>query len=133
MRTQTRDTSAYGKAYVSGILRMETGRTLVGISRQVGMDEQGMQHFVSQSPWAGEKTLARLHEEVAVRSELQEGTLLLLDESGDEHGGSKTVGATRQYWGRLGKVDLGQVGVIVSLVKGNFWTWVDGELYLPAV
>jgi SRSO17 transposase len=74
-----------------------------------------------------------LHDEVSVRPELQEGTMLLLDESGDEHGGSKTVGAARQYLGRLGKVERGQVGVFVSLVKGSFWTWLDGELYIPAV
>src|SRR5579859_6056601 len=133
MRTQTRDTSAYGKAYLSGILLMETGRTIAGISRQTGVNEQGLQHFTSQSPWSRADTIRLLHSEVATRGELQTGAMLLLDESGDEHGGSKTVGAARQYLGRLGKVELGQVGVFVSLVKGAFWTWLDGELYLPAV
>jgi len=112
---------------------METGRTLAGISRSSGVDEQGMQHFISQGKWAGSDTIARLHDEIAVRPELQEEAMFLLDESGDEHGGRATVGASRQYLGRLGKVEQGQVGVFVSLVKGNFWTWLDGELYLPQV
>jgi SRSO17 transposase len=133
MRTRTRDGSGYGLAYLSGILRMETGRTLVGISRQTGVDEQGMQHFISQGKWAGPDTIARMHDEVAVRPELHEDAMWLLDESGDEHGGSATVGSARQYLGRLGKVEQGQVGVFVALVKGNFWTWLDGELYLPQV
>lgn len=106
---------------------------MTGISRQTGVNEQAMQHFISQSPWAASSTIQRVQQEVSVRGELQEGAMLLLDESGDEHGGQKTVGAGRQYLGRLGKVDMGQVGVFVSLVKGNFWTWVDGELYLPEV
>jgi len=112
---------------------MEQGRTMAGISRQTGVNEQAMQHFISQSPWAASSTIQRMQAEVAGRAELQTGAMLLLDESGDEHGGKQTVGATRQYLGRLGKVDMGQVGVFVSLVKGDFWTWVDGELYLPEV
>ncbi len=112
---------------------METGRTLAGISRASGVDEQAMQHFISQGKWAGPATIARLHDEIAVRPELQEEAMWLLDESGDEHGGRATVGAARQYLGRLGKVEQGQVGVFVSLVKGNFWTWLDGELYRPQV
>src|SRR5436309_681405 len=133
MRTRTRDGSGYGQAYLSGILRMETGRTLAGISRACSVDEQGMQHFISQGKWAGPDTLARVHDEIAVRPELQEEAMFVLDESGDEHGGKATVGAARQYLGRLGKVEQGQVGVFVSLVKGNFWTWLDGELYVPQV
>ena len=57
--------------------------------------------------------------------------MLLLDESGDDKAGRHSAGAGRQYNGRRGKVDLSQVGVFLALVKGNFWTWVDGEVYLP--
>src|SRR5258705_367042 len=106
---------------------------MAAISRTTGVDEQAMQHFISQGKWAGPETIARMHDEVALRAELQEGAMFLLDESGDEHGGRATVGTTRQYLGRLGKVEQGQVGVFVSLVKGSFWTWLDGELYLPQV
>src|SRR5258708_37916831 len=72
MRTRTRDSSGYGLAYLSGLLRMETGRTLAGISRATGINEQAMQHFISQGKWAGPDTIARQHDEIAVRPELQE-------------------------------------------------------------
>ncbi len=62
---------------------------------------------------------------------MQTEALLLLDESGEERAGTRTVGAARQYLGRAGKVDMGQMGVFAALVKGSFWTWVDGELYVP--
>ena len=75
---------------------METGRTIAGISRATGVDEQAMQHFMSQGKWAGPETIARVHDEIAVRPELQEEAMFLLDESGDEHGGKATVGTAWQ-------------------------------------
>src|SRR5215831_13510702 len=42
-----------------------------------------------------------------------------------------SVGASRQYLGRLGKVDNGQVAVFGVLVKGRFATAIDTRLYLP--
>lgn len=112
---------------------MDSGRTLAGISRQTGTDKQGMQHFMSHSPWNWRTPIAQVQDEIAVRPELQDGVMLLLDESGEERTGTKSAGVARQYVGRLGKVENGQVGVYVSLAKGPFWCWVDGELYLPQV
>ena len=42
-----------------------------------------------------------------------------------------SVGASRQYLGRLGKVDNGQVAVFGVLAKGRFATAIDTRLYLP--
>lgn len=102
---------------------MERGRTRVGISRQSGVDGQGRQHFISQGKRAGPDPRARVHDAIGLRPELQEEALWLLDESGDEPGGKASVGTARQSLGRQG-----QVGVFVSLVKGNFWRWLDGEV-----
>jgi SRSO17 transposase len=131
MRTRTRDTSRYGYEYVSGILRLEQGRTLAGISRVSEVNEQALQHFTSNSPWDGAGLIGAIQQSVGARAELQTGAMLLLDESGEEREGTRTVGAARQYLGRAGKVDMGQMGVFAALVKGQFWTWVDGELYVP--
>jgi len=131
LRTRTHDTSGYAYAYVSGLLRMESGRNLTNISRQTGVDKQAMQHDMSQSAWSSRAAIQEVQDQMAVRPELQEETMILLDESGEERSGDKSAGVARQYLGRMGKVDLGQVGVYVSLVKGTFWSWVDGELDLP--
>jgi SRSO17 transposase len=58
--------------------------------------------------------------------------VLLLDESADEKAGPDSAGAGRQPNGRLGKVEMSQVGVFLSLVKNGYHTWIDGELFLPA-
>jgi len=131
MRTRTRDTSRYGYEYVSGIMRLEQGRTIAGISRVSSVNEQALGHFTSQSPWDSEGMIGAIEAEISRRAELQSGSMILLDESGEEREGKKTVGAARQYIGRAGKVDMGQMGVFVALVKGSFWTWLDGELYVP--
>jgi SRSO17 transposase len=56
--------------------------------------------------------------------------MLLLDESAEEKAGETTVAASRQHNGRLGKVELSQVGVFLSLANNGYHTWVDGELYI---
>jgi len=56
---------------------------------------------------------------------------LLIDESGFAKQGKMSVGASRQYLGRLGKVDNGQVAEFGVLAKGRFATAIDTRLYLP--
>jgi SRSO17 transposase len=131
MRTKTRDTSEYGYEYLSGLLRMDEERNIANIARQAGVPEQNMQHFISQSPWPGRAVIEGVQQEIALRGELSEEAMLLLDESADDKAGKWSVGASRQYNGRRGKVDNSQVGVYLTLAKGSFWTWVDGEIFLP--
>ena len=130
VRTRTRDTSEYGRAYLSGLLRMETQRNIASIGRQCGVGEQNMQHFISESPWEGAKVIEAVRQSVAGRQELK-GGVLILDESGDEKFGESSVGVARPYNGRHHQVERSQVGVFLSYVSGTIWTWVDGELYVP--
>lgn len=57
--------------------------------------------------------------------------MLNLDDSGDRCSSSGKAGAQRQYLGRLGKVDMGQVGVVASDYRDGIWALVDAELFLP--
>jgi len=130
MRTKTHDTSHYGVAYLSGLLRLQETRTYTAISREQGLPMQNVQQFMSDSPWSGADVVKQVQAEVRVHPNFQ-AAVLVLDESADEKGGEISVGAKRQYNGRLGKVDLCQVGVFAALVTPQAWLWVDGELYLP--
>ena len=62
--------------------------------------------------------------------ELRQGAPII-DESEFAKQGKMSVGASRQYLGRLGKVDNGQVAVFGVLAKGRFATAIDTRLYLP--
>ena len=129
--TTTHDQSLYAHCYLSGLLRMTKKRTFSGIGRATGQPEENIQHFMSNSPWSTEAIYGQVQAEIVATPELRREGMLLLDESADAKSGTKTAGAARQYNGRLGKVDLCQVGVFLSFVKGHTWTWVDGELFLP--
>lgn len=113
---------------------MGKGRNFANIDRRVidpGGDGQNLQQFMSDSPWASQPPIQQVQQEIASTPGLAQGGVLLLDESAEEKAGEKSAGAGRQYNGRLGKVEMSQVGVFLAFYKAPVWTWVDGELYLP--
>lgn len=128
-RTRTRDTSGYGLAYISGLLRLESGRNMAHIGRQTGVSEQNMQHFISQSPWSSRATIQGMQEAIVQRPDWR-GGVLILDESGDAKYGDAGAGVSHQYNGRHKQVERSQVGVFAAYAQGNTWSWVDGELFL---
>ena len=130
-RTKTRDTSYYGHQYISGLIRMETKRNMTNIARKTDVSPQNMQHFISNSPWSAQALIESIQSDIATRSEFQEESVLLLDESADQKAGKHSAGAGRQHNGRLGKVEMSQVGVFLSLVNMGYHSWIAGELYLP--
>lgn len=132
-RTKTHDTSEYGWVYLRGILTMDKNRNYANIARRVispDDDGQNIQHFMSDSPWEAANVFTQIQQEIKERPELS-GGMLTLDESGQERSGNQSAGASRQYLGRLGKVDMGQVGVGLGYYKDGLWTMIDAELYLP--
>jgi SRSO17 transposase len=131
IRTKTRDTSEYGFHYVSGLLRMDTDRTMANIGRKTNVSKQNMHHFMSNSPWSGPTLVTAVQDEVKQHPGFQSGAMLILDESAEEKAGDHSAGAARQHNGRLGKVEMSQVGVFLSLATPRAHTWIDGELYIP--
>lgn len=131
MRTCTRDTSQYGRDYISGLLRMKTKRNINNIARTVSVPEQNMQQFISDSPWSGDDLISVLQQDISAHPQFQEESVLIIDESADEKAGEHSAGAGRQHNGRLGKVEMSQVGVFLSLSNGGYHNWIDGELYFP--
>jgi SRSO17 transposase len=130
-RTKTRDGSTYAFDYMSGQLRLESKRTFTNLARTAAVSEQNMQHFMSNSPWATRPVFAQVQAEIRATPALQTGGVLVLDESAEAKSGDQSAGAARQHNGRLGKVDMSQVGTFLAYVNGPVWTWIDGELFLP--
>jgi SRSO17 transposase len=131
--TRTRDTSPLAHVYLKGLLLLPEERNYANIARRViGPDDDGqaLQQFMSDSPWHTHRVFAQIQKEIGHDPGLR-GGILSLDESGDKRAGVLSAGAGRQYLGRLGKVDVGQVGVALSYSVEDFWALVDAELYLP--
>ena len=129
--TRTRDQGAHGYTYLSGLLRMQAKRTYSGIAREAGESSENVQHFMSNSPWSGRGIIQQVQQEVTACWEHETARVLLLDESADAKAGLVNAGSGRQHNGRLGKEDVCQVGVFLTLACGSTWTWIDGELFLP--
>lgn len=132
-RTKRKDTSERAYEYMRGLLTMDTERNYANIARRVnGIDDDGqnLQQFMSDSPWEAEPVFQQIQSEVSQHPELA-GGVLVLDESGDERSGNKSAGASRQYLGRLGKVDLGQVGVVLGYYVAGLWMMLNTRIYLP--
>lgn len=133
-RTRTRDPSEHAYTYLRGQLTMEDARTFANIERRLtGGDGQGVQHFITESPWESEAVYRQIQAGIKAKPALQADGLLILDESADEKAGQHSVGASRQHNGRLGKVDLCQVATCLAYVHPatGIWALVDGELFLP--
>lgn len=87
---------------------------------------------MSDSPWSARIVFNQIQAEIKQRPDLS-GGMLTLDESGDKRSGNQSAGTARQHLGRLGKVDMGQVGVALGYYQHGVWTMIDAELYLPEV
>ncbi len=113
---------------------MDVERNFANIDRRLtGGDGQRLQHFMSNSPWSGAAVFDQIQAELRALPVLAQGSVLILDESADEKAGTESVGAARQYNGRLGKVDVCRVDTCLTYanVAVGLWTMIDGELYLP--
>lgn len=122
--------------FISGLLH-ECKSNIERITERVfGSDYDQLQHFISVSPWdsfevmnsVAEKVHATLNENTTTRPK---SLGLILDESGWEKSGKKSVGVARQYIGQVGKVANGQVGVFASLSDGEQVGLLQGRIYLP--
>ena len=133
-QTTTRDGSPHAWVYLRGVLTMSSKRTFANIARRVvdpADDGQALQQFMSDSPWSAQAVIHQVQTELAAMPALEHGGMLILDESADAKAGLHSAGAARQWNGRLGKVDLCQVGVFLAFATATLWTWIDGELFLP--
>lgn len=134
-RSRTRDTSENAHLYLRAQLTMETERNFANMERRVaGGDGQALQHFMSNSPWQAQAVFQQIQSELKGCADLNQGAVLILDESADEKAGAHSVGASRQHDGRQGKVDRCQVSTCLAYthLALGLWTLVDGELFLPA-
>jgi SRSO17 transposase len=110
---------------------METHRNLANVGRKIKVSGQNLQHFISNSPWSARSLIEAIQNEIKVHPAIQQA-ILVLDESAEEKSGPESAGAGRQHNGRLGKIEMSQVGVFLSLVTPSVNTWIDGELFIPS-
>lgn len=98
---------------------------------QDDVDQQDLQYLVSQAAWDHQAVQDQLTRDADRLLGGHADSMLLLDESGFGKKGKMSAGVSRQWNGRLGKVDNCQVGVFGALCRGTASTLIQGRLYLP--
>jgi SRSO17 transposase len=125
--------TAEARAYLSGLMQgKRRAKNMERMGEHVAdFDYQSVQNFISDSPWQHRP----LMDEIARRASGLLGgaarSRLVVDDTGIQKKGHMSVGVARQYLGRLGKVENGQVAVCTSLAAGQQSTLTDIRLYLP--
>ena len=94
-----------------GIISDIKRKTLPAIAKSVGFkNEQGLLHFLTESPWKAEELEKRRLEIILNILEGKE-IIVIIDETGDKKKGNTTDYVKRQYIGNLGKIESGIVSV----------------------
>jgi SRSO17 transposase len=120
----------YTMTYMRGLLSNTVRKNVESIAYLNDQDRHELQHFIGGSPWDVAPLLEQLIKDVG--GELGESdAILVFDPSGFEKDGKDSVGVQRQWLGRLGKVENGQVGVYLGYVSRRGYALCDVQLYLP--
>jgi SRSO17 transposase len=124
--------------FLSGLLHECKSNIERMVERIPNSNYDQLQHFISNSPWDSFAVMDAVAEKVSTTLSLKTNeaigigcTGLILDESGWEKSGKKSVGVTRQYIGQVGKVANGQVGVFAALTNNDQVGLLQGRLYVP--
>jgi SRSO17 transposase len=130
--TKTRDMADTAKQYLQGQLQYQRWGNMVQFEKVVPeSDHQSLQHFASNSPWNDEPILNDVSQSVSGHIGDAQHSSIHIDESGFPKQGNDSVGVSRQYCGRLGKVDNCQIGVFLGYTSNSYRMLLDKRLYLP--
>jgi SRSO17 transposase len=116
--------------YIQGLLSKLDRKTGEGIAYLHDQERQGLQKFIGHVDWDHQPLLQTLAEQVAADLGEADG-VIVFDPSGFGKKGAESVGVSRQWCGRLGKVENCQVGVYLGYVSRKEHALVNVRLYLP--
>jgi SRSO17 transposase len=120
----------HARTYLAGLVSDLEHKNAESIAYRHDQDRHGLQHFVGSSTWDHRPLIAELAGQVGREIGTPDG-VIVFDPSGFAKKGDASVGVQRQWLGRLGKVDNGQVGVYMAYASTREHALVDVRLYLP--
>ena len=120
----------HAKTYVCGLLSNLERKNVESIAYRFGHSRLPLQAFIGWDEWDDAPLRSALRSQV--KRHLGQGDgVLVFDPSGFAKSGRESVGVTRQWCGRLGKVDTCQVAISLGYVSRKGHTLVDQRLFLP--
>jgi SRSO17 transposase len=120
----------HAQVYIAGLLSDLERKNVESIAYRHDQERVNLQRFIGSATWEHQPLLEELAYQVG--SELGEDDgVIVFDPSGHEKCGNDSVGVQRQWLGRLGKVDNGQVAIYMGYASRKEHALVDTRLYLP--
>ncbi len=120
----------HAQTYVAGLFSNLKRKNSEAIAYRHDEERSGVQDFMGQSPWDHRPMVQELVRQVGTKLGASDA-VIVFDPSGFPKKGRKSVGVARQWLGRLGKVDNGQVAVYMGYASRVEHALVDTRLYLP--
>jgi SRSO17 transposase len=131
-RSYRHDVTEKAKQYASGLMQAGSRKNMDRMAEVVpDTKSRNLQQFLTHSKWSARDVMDHVARDANALLGDNRKAGLLIDESGFAKQGKMSVGVARQWLGRLGKVDNGQVAVYGVLAKDRFTIPVDSRLYLP--
>jgi len=115
--------------YISGLLSDLGRKNVESIAYRYDRDRRALQRFIGSVPWDHQPLLEELARQIGAELGEDDG-VIVFDPSGHKKCGNHSVGVQRQWLGRLGKVDNGQVGIYMGYASRKEHALVDMRLYL---
>jgi len=120
----------HAQVYIAGLLSDLQRKNIESIAYRHDQQRVNLQRFIGLAPWAHQPLLKELACQVG-RELGQDDGIIVFDPSGHKKCGHDSVGVQRQWLGRLGKIDNGQVGVYMGYASRKEHALVDVRLYFP--
>lgn len=121
---------SHAMRFVQGLCSDLECKNAESIAYQFGLERKTIQNFLGESAWDDAPLREELTRQVARELGEPDG-VLALDPSTFPKSGKQSVGVSRQWCGRLGKVENCQIGVYLGYVSSKGHALVDMELFLP--
>ncbi len=129
-RLARREQRDHARTYLAGLASDLQRKNTESIAYRHDLGRHGLQHFVGSSTWDHRPLLRELAGQIGRDPGTPDG-VIVFDPTGFAKKGDASVGVQRQWLGRLGKVDNGQVGVFIADASHREHALVDVRLYLP--
>jgi SRSO17 transposase len=116
--------------YISGLVSDLKRKNVESIAYGHDQDRRNLQHFIGCAEWDHQPLMVKLAQQVGEELGEDDG-VIVIDPSAFPKQGKRSVGVSRQWCGRLGKVDNCQVAVYMGYVSRKGHALVNTRLYLP--
>jgi SRSO17 transposase len=123
-------TRSHLRTYVEGQLSDLPRKSVEPIALKAGVPPRTLQEFLSLLSW-DHGAMRDVVERRVAKQHASGHSVGVIDDTGCPKKGTHSPGVQRQWCGATGKTDNCQVTVHLSYVADDFYTMLDGELYLP--